>query len=343
VCAGYCIYSTSTELLLSFGQGVSRYTLDANLKDFLLADDEVMMPRNPREYYSINEGYTRLWDTKIEAVVNMFKHNHPRPYALRYTGSMVADVHRTIAYGGIFMYPADKERKGGKLHLLYECAPIAMLIEQSGGEATTGMFNGSIQRLLEIEPMGIHEQVPIVVGCLRDMDKFRSVYRSTLSTLGAVIRLKNKLNRRGADVSSSEKSNTPGAERSSRIRSGQVAPIRASSINQASNNRSRASGQSAGSRQIAGRAASGSQGQLLIHGQGLDSNSQTKQSRHVDSGKGEIDSAGGLCGGGGGGGIRDGSMLRGETKDGPSSAKAIPRAANSTELRTPLPAVDEGV
>ena len=93
-----------------------------------------------------------------------------KKYALRYVGSMVSDVHRTILYGGIFLYPADSKSPKGKLRVLYEGFPMALLVECAGGKASTGMFNGSVQRMLDLVPTHIHERCPVILGAVRDVD-----------------------------------------------------------------------------------------------------------------------------------------------------------------------------
>jgi fructose-1,6-bisphosphatase I len=171
------MYSFSTELVITFGKGVKRFTLDAELKDFHLSDNFVTIPREPERYYSVNEGNIHHVDSQLKSFIHDLKRDKENPYSLRYIGSMIADVHRTITYGGIYMYPADKKRTQGKLRVLYECAPLAMIVEQAGGEATTGMFNGEITNILDIEPTTIHETCPIVVACARDMNKLRDNYQ----------------------------------------------------------------------------------------------------------------------------------------------------------------------
>ena len=132
----------------------------------------------PQTIYSINEGNYQLWDPQIQQAVELFKHPEgegAKPYSARYVGSMVSDVHRTLLYGGIFMYPADSKSKRGKLRLLYEASPMAMIMEQAGGRATTGT-----QRILDVVPTGIHERVPIFIGCTRDVETVERLYAEHL-------------------------------------------------------------------------------------------------------------------------------------------------------------------
>jgi fructose-1,6-bisphosphatase I len=115
-------------------------------------------------------------DPRLQYFVNELKADKTEPYSLRYIGSMIADVHRTIMYGGVYMYPLDRLRPNGKLHILYECAPMAMIVEQAGGEATTGMYHGEVSRILDIEPKKAHDLCPFIVACTRDMNKLRDAY-----------------------------------------------------------------------------------------------------------------------------------------------------------------------
>lgn len=139
VAAGYCLYGSSTHFVLSTGHGVNGYTLDPSLGEFLLTHPDMKIPKRGN-IYSINEGNSTFWDDSIKEYINSkkFPTDGSNPYSLRYIGSMVADVHRTILYGGIFLYPADKRSPKGKLRVLYECLPIAYIIEMAGGKAITG-------------------------------------------------------------------------------------------------------------------------------------------------------------------------------------------------------------
>ena len=131
-----------------------------------------------KKIYSINEGNYSLWDEKIKAAVDAFKGltGGEKPYSARYVGSMVSDVHRTLLYGGIFMYPADSKSKNGKLRVLYEGFPMALITEAAGGMASTGMFKGSCGRILDVAPSDIHERCPIIMGCERDVNRVLGLY-----------------------------------------------------------------------------------------------------------------------------------------------------------------------
>merc|ERR1719267_431813 len=168
VAAGYCMYGAATELVMCFkGSGVERFALDPSLGEFIHTHAKVTFPEGGgKKIYSCNEGNCLTWDESILGAVQTFKENK---YAARYVGSMVSDVHRTILYGGIFVYPADKKSPKGKLRVLYEGFPMALLVESAGGVASTGMFNGSVQRMLDLVPTGIHERCPVILGSPRDV------------------------------------------------------------------------------------------------------------------------------------------------------------------------------
>eukprot|EP00621_Florenciella_sp_RCC1693_P007722 CAMPEP_0182531262 /NCGR_PEP_ID=MMETSP1323-20130603/8446_1 /TAXON_ID=236787 /ORGANISM="Florenciella parvula, Strain RCC1693" /LENGTH=417 /DNA_ID=CAMNT_0024740785 /DNA_START=67 /DNA_END=1321 /DNA_ORIENTATION=- len=153
VCAGYCMYGSAIDLCITFMNGVHRFTLDDSIGEFVYIGP-LTFPAKNKTIYSCNEGNYQLWDANIQQSVELFKNpsDGSKPYSARYVGSMVSDVHRTILYGGIFLYPADKKSTKGKLRLLYEGLPMASIIEQAGGVASTGMFQGSVQRILDVVP-----------------------------------------------------------------------------------------------------------------------------------------------------------------------------------------------
>jgi len=175
VAAGYCMYGAATELVVCFkGSGVERFCLDPSLGEFIHTHSNVMFPEGGgKKIYSANEGNGNNWDEPIKASIVDFKNEG---YAARYVGSMVSDVHRTILYGGIYLYPADKKSPKGKLRVLYEGFPMALLVEAAGGVASTGMFNGSVQRMLDLVPKDIHERCPVILGSPRDVQKVLSKY-----------------------------------------------------------------------------------------------------------------------------------------------------------------------
>ena len=171
VAAGYFLYGSSTMLVYTAGKGVHGFTLDPSVGEFLLSHQNITMPERGK-IYSVNEGYTEYWDEKTRAVVNYFKsskNDRGKPYTARYIGAMVADFHRNLLYGGIYMYPADSQdphKPNGKLRLLCEAAPLAFIAEQAGGAATDGT-----QRILDIKAKELHERVPLYIGCKADVEK----------------------------------------------------------------------------------------------------------------------------------------------------------------------------
>lgn len=177
VAAGYTMYGSSANLVLSTGQGVNGYTLDAGLGEFILTHPNIQIPHRGK-IYSFNEGNSMYFYPPVTAYLNAIKYPAPpkSPYSARYIGSMVADVHRTLLYGGIFGYPNDKKSKNGKLRLLYEAFPMAFLTEQAGGIATTGT-----KRILDIVPKSIHERCPVFLGSRDDVQDLLKFYKEVPS------------------------------------------------------------------------------------------------------------------------------------------------------------------
>ena len=175
VCAGYCAYGSATELIITYGHGVERFTLDPSIGEFVLTGERMRIPDQPKTIYSINEGNYLTWDKSMQKAIDSFKFTKPA-YTARYVGSMVADIHRTLMYGGIYLYPADAAKGNGKLRILYEGFPMAKIIEDAGGMASTGLFRGQITRLLDLNPKGIHDKCPVIVGCKRDVERVLSFY-----------------------------------------------------------------------------------------------------------------------------------------------------------------------
>lgn len=165
--AGYTMYGSSTQLVLAMKGGkVQIFTLDPAIGEFIHTGTDVMIPEKPKRIYSVNEGNESLFPDAVRRFIRQCKAASPKPYSLRYVGSMVSDVHRTLLYGGIFMYPSTKSAPAGKLRLLYECNPMSMLMEAAGGRAITAPG----RRILDLEPAKIHERAPIFLGCKRDVD-----------------------------------------------------------------------------------------------------------------------------------------------------------------------------
>ncbi|GAA98079.1 uncharacterized protein L969DRAFT_86002 [Mixia osmundae IAM 14324] len=173
VAAGYCMYGSSANLVISTGNGVNGYTLDQGIGEFILTHPDIKIPERGK-IYSFNEGNTLYFHEPVTKYLESIKFpSNGKPYSARYIGSMVADVHRTLLYGGIFGYPDDKKSKSGKLRLLYEGFPMAFLVEQAGGLATTGTT-----RILDIEPTSIHQRVPVFLGSRDDVNDLMSFYKS---------------------------------------------------------------------------------------------------------------------------------------------------------------------
>lgn len=176
VCAGYAVYGSSTTLVLSTGGEVNAYTLDPSLGEFILTTKGMKIPSRGN-IYSINEGNASKWDAATKAYVDSVKfptkESGKKPYSQRYVGSMVADVHRTLMYGGVFSYPGDKSAPKGKLRILYEVFPMAFLCEKAGGKATTGT-----QRVLDIVPKEIHERCPVFLGSKEDIEDVEACFRA---------------------------------------------------------------------------------------------------------------------------------------------------------------------
>lgn len=169
--ACYAMYGASTHLMLTTGQGVDGFTLDTNLGEFILVYPDLQIPTQ-RGIYSINEGNSFYWDEPIRTFIEELKKpqesNGNKPYSARYVGSMVADVHRTFLYGGLFAYPADRKMKNGKLRLLYEAFPMAFLVEQAGGIA----INDRGERILDLTPDHIHDKSSIWLGSVNEINKY---------------------------------------------------------------------------------------------------------------------------------------------------------------------------
>lgn len=165
VAAGYILYSSSVVMALSTGEGVNMFTLDQTFGEFVMTRRNWKIPREPKKIYSCNMGNAHKWDRPTRAFLRWTREEGG--YSARYIGSMVSDVHRTLLYGGIFFYPADKKNTRGKLRLLYECFPMAFLMEAAEGIATDGET-----AILDLVPTDIHERCPIYLGCKRDVTKF---------------------------------------------------------------------------------------------------------------------------------------------------------------------------
>lgn len=168
VAALYVLYGPATELIIAVDQKVSRYVMDSNRTYVLIG--QLSLKGKSKKVYSINEGNTANWDTDIKQWINAYKQAN---YSARYIGSMVGDVHRTLLYGGSFCYPADKKNKAGKLRLLYEAWPMAMIMETAGGRAIVG--NQSSQRILDVPSTTLHQRTPILLGSSEEVARYDTI------------------------------------------------------------------------------------------------------------------------------------------------------------------------
>jgi fructose-1,6-bisphosphatase I len=157
VAAGYVLYGSSTMLVYTAGTGVHGFTLDPSIGEFILSHHDMRMPNPPKKVYSVNEANFTRWSKGQQRLVSHLKNEGG--FGSRYIGSMVADVHRTLLQGGLFMYPSEKNRPEGKLRLLYEAAPMAFIVEQAGGRASTGS-----QNIEDVQPTELHQRVPVYLG-----------------------------------------------------------------------------------------------------------------------------------------------------------------------------------
>ncbi len=166
VAAGYVIYGSSTMLVYTTGHGAHGFTLDPSIGEFLLSHQDIRTP-NIGKYLSVNDSYERYWSEPVRALMRRYRglDMQREPMNVRYVGSLVADFHRNLLGGGIFVYPANKQAPSGKLRLLYECNPLAFICEQAGGAATDGR-----QRLLEIVPGELHQRSPLYIGSRNDVE-----------------------------------------------------------------------------------------------------------------------------------------------------------------------------
>mmetsp|Transcript_2900 Transcript_2900/g.5529 ORF Transcript_2900/g.5529 Transcript_2900/m.5529 type:complete len:438 (-) Transcript_2900:142-1455(-) len=169
VASGYCMYSSSTILMITTGNGLNGFTLDPTIGEFILTHPNVQIPKRGK-IYSMNEANYFDWDPKLQSYIDNLKKGEGQSgakYSSRYIGSMVGDVHRTLLYGGIFAYPGDTKNPNGKLRLLYEGAPMSLIFEQAGGKSITGPG----QRVLDLMPEKVHQRCPVFIGSPDDVDE----------------------------------------------------------------------------------------------------------------------------------------------------------------------------
>jgi fructose-1,6-bisphosphatase I len=176
VAAGYLIYGSSTMLVFTSGQGVHGFTLEPGIGEYLLTHEGIRVPARGK-VYSANEGNYHKWPAGTQRFVDHLKESDKatgRPYTFRYSGCLVADVHRILLGGGIYLYPGEKDKPEGKLRLLYEANPLAMVVEQAGGRAGTGT-----ERIMEVVPKTLHQRVPLLIGSPDDVGTAEAFIRGT--------------------------------------------------------------------------------------------------------------------------------------------------------------------
>jgi fructose-1,6-bisphosphatase I len=176
VAAGYAVYGPSTQFVLTVGKGVHGFTLDREMGSFIYTQPFMTIPTDTHEF-AINASNARYWEPPVKRYVDEMTLGTSGPlgkdYNMRWVASMVADVHRVLTRGGIFMYPMDEKcrAKGGKLRLMYEANPMAMLVEQAGGAASTGR-----ERILDVQPTQLHQRVPVILGSKNEVERVVSYH-----------------------------------------------------------------------------------------------------------------------------------------------------------------------
>ncbi|MEJ7822493.1 MAG: class 1 fructose-bisphosphatase [Chitinophagaceae bacterium] len=175
VAAGYVIYGSSTIFVYATRRGVNGFTLDPSIGEYSLSHPNIKCP-DLGKIYSVNHGHFFRYETSVKKYIDLCQHKNESnggPYTQRYIGSMVADVHRNLIKGGIFMYPGTTDKPNGKLRLLYECNPFAFIVEVAGGKATNGK-----QRILDIQPTELHQRTPFFVGSIKMMEELEGFLES---------------------------------------------------------------------------------------------------------------------------------------------------------------------
>lgn len=177
VCAGYALYGPSTMMVLTTGQGVNGFTLDQNIGEFLLTHPNMTIPADTQEF-AINSSNMRYWEPPVKRYIDEClagkEGARDKNFNMRWVASMVAEVHRILTRGGIFMYPKDTKdpAKAGKLRLMYEANPMSMIVEQAGGASSTGR-----ERILDIQPEGLHQRVPVILGSKNEVERVVSYHQ----------------------------------------------------------------------------------------------------------------------------------------------------------------------
>ena len=181
VAAGYIIYGSSTMLVYTTGQGAHGFTLDPSIGEFLLSHPDIRIPDTGR-YLSVNDSYEQHWDENVKSLMRKYRglDGDRKALNVRYVGSLVADFHRNLLGGGVFCYPPNTKSPRGKLRLLYECNPLAFVVEQAGGAACDGK-----QRVLDVVPSELHQRSPLYIGSKNDVELATQVLMGKRELVGA--------------------------------------------------------------------------------------------------------------------------------------------------------------
>lgn len=179
VAAGYALYGPSTMMVLTTGNGVNGFTLDQNIGEFILTHPQMTIPADTREF-AINASNMRFWEPPVRRYVQECLDGSEGPrgddFNMRWIASMVAEVHRILTRGGVFMYPVDSKMlakgQGGKLRLLYEANPMSFIVEQAGGHSITGR-----ERIMELQPESLHQRVPVILGSKNEVERIRGYHQ----------------------------------------------------------------------------------------------------------------------------------------------------------------------
>jgi fructose-1,6-bisphosphatase I len=191
--AGYVMYGSSTMLVYTSGDGVHGFTYEPSVGEFLLSHPSIQTPKRGR-IYSVNEGNYVTWEEGVKRYIDWLKMDDAatgRPYSARYVGSLVADFHRNLLYGGIYLYPADRKNPRGKLRVLYEASPLAFIAEQAGGAASDGQ-----RRILDIAPSALHQRVPLLIGSAEDVAEAEAFIQGRHAALSEDRRVRSEIRTR---------------------------------------------------------------------------------------------------------------------------------------------------
>ncbi|OUD12551.1 class 1 fructose-bisphosphatase [Thioflexithrix psekupsensis] len=179
ICAGYAVYGPATMMVLTTGNGVNGFTLDQNVGEFILTHPNIKIPEDTQEF-AINSSNQRFWEEPVKRYVSEClagkTGTRDKDFNMRWIASMVAEIHRILMRGGVFLYPLDSKNKekGGRLRLLYEASPMSFIVEQAGGLSTTGR-----QPILEIVPTDLHQRVPVILGSRHEVQRLIDYHQAT--------------------------------------------------------------------------------------------------------------------------------------------------------------------